>query len=257
VAQAARDLDVHENVLRKWVREASADPHHAFPGQGVRKPEQAEIERLRKEVAKLKMERDIQKKPQPTLPGTRCEVRVRCEAPRRLVGGDVVRGDRCLAKRLLRMAAETPERCDVFQGLRLGSALARTRRNPGDSLRIEPHEARPHAKQALRHGVTELGGLMGLPQQLFCLSVANTAPAHWLNAAKVVPACSIGGAYRIDELRQRGLLRGGTTIGLGVLPNGGHNRPMSRLAAYIHCCKAKEALRPPGWLYAFLYLQFV
>jgi len=26
VAQAARDLDVHENVLRKWVREAVTDP---------------------------------------------------------------------------------------------------------------------------------------------------------------------------------------------------------------------------------------
>lgn len=26
VAQAARDLDVHENVLRKWVREAKTDP---------------------------------------------------------------------------------------------------------------------------------------------------------------------------------------------------------------------------------------
>ena len=25
VAQTARDLDVHENVLRKWVREASAE----------------------------------------------------------------------------------------------------------------------------------------------------------------------------------------------------------------------------------------
>jgi len=25
VAQAARDLDVHENVLRKWVREFDAD----------------------------------------------------------------------------------------------------------------------------------------------------------------------------------------------------------------------------------------
>ena len=59
VAQTARDLDVHENVLRKWVREASADPQHAFPGQGVMKPEQAEIERLRKAVAKLTMERDI------------------------------------------------------------------------------------------------------------------------------------------------------------------------------------------------------
>ena len=26
VAQAARDLDVHENVLRKWVRELGKDP---------------------------------------------------------------------------------------------------------------------------------------------------------------------------------------------------------------------------------------
>ncbi len=40
VAQAARDLDLHENVLRKWVREASSDPQHAFPGHGQMKPEQ-------------------------------------------------------------------------------------------------------------------------------------------------------------------------------------------------------------------------
>lgn len=31
VAQAAPDLAVHENVLRKWVRELSADPLQAFP----------------------------------------------------------------------------------------------------------------------------------------------------------------------------------------------------------------------------------
>jgi transposase len=62
VTQAARDLGLHENVLRKWVRELVADPQQAFPGQGHMKPEQAEIERLKKEVAKLKMERDILKK---------------------------------------------------------------------------------------------------------------------------------------------------------------------------------------------------
>ncbi len=62
VAQAARDLDLHENVLRKWVRELSADPQHAFPGQGQMKPEQLEIERLRREVHKLKAERNILKK---------------------------------------------------------------------------------------------------------------------------------------------------------------------------------------------------
>ena len=61
-AQAERDLDVHENVLRKWVKEFAADPQHAFPGQGQMKPEQLEIERLRREVVRLKAERDILKK---------------------------------------------------------------------------------------------------------------------------------------------------------------------------------------------------
>ena len=62
VAQASRDLSIHANVLRKWVKELAADPGHAFPGLGQMKPEQAEIERLRREVIKLKAERDILKK---------------------------------------------------------------------------------------------------------------------------------------------------------------------------------------------------
>lgn len=61
VAQAARDLDVRENLLGRWVREMSAEPQFAFPGIGVMKPEHAEIGCLRKEVAKLQMERDILK----------------------------------------------------------------------------------------------------------------------------------------------------------------------------------------------------
>ncbi|GJD59301.1 hypothetical protein MTDSW087_01577 [Methylobacterium dankookense] len=62
VAQAARDLDVHETMLHRWVKQAVADSQHAFPGQGQVKPEQIEIDRLRKEVARLKAERDILKK---------------------------------------------------------------------------------------------------------------------------------------------------------------------------------------------------
>jgi transposase len=62
VAQASRDLGVHANVLRNWVREHRADPIHAFPGVGQQTPEDAEITRLRREVAQLKMERDILKK---------------------------------------------------------------------------------------------------------------------------------------------------------------------------------------------------
>jgi len=62
VIQAARDLDVHVNVLRSWVRAHREDPAHAFPGLGQQKPEAAELTRLRREVARLKMERDILKK---------------------------------------------------------------------------------------------------------------------------------------------------------------------------------------------------
>jgi len=62
VAQASRDLDVHENLLRNWLKQFEQDPRRAFPGQGNMKPEQAEIERLRREVQKLKAERDILKK---------------------------------------------------------------------------------------------------------------------------------------------------------------------------------------------------
>ena len=62
VAQAARDLEVHANVLRKWVGDFASDPQQAFPGHGQMKPEQLEIDRLRRQVAKLKAERDILKK---------------------------------------------------------------------------------------------------------------------------------------------------------------------------------------------------
>jgi transposase len=62
MAQAARDLDVHVNVLRKWVRAYRQDPGQAFPGVGQQAPEAAEVTQLRREVARLKMERDILKK---------------------------------------------------------------------------------------------------------------------------------------------------------------------------------------------------
>ena len=62
IVQAARDLEVNHNMLRRWLKEVDADPKHAFPGLGQMKPEQFEIDRLRKEVARLKAERDILKK---------------------------------------------------------------------------------------------------------------------------------------------------------------------------------------------------
>jgi transposase len=53
VAQAARDLDVAESVLRRWMREltASGPCRTAFPGNGQMRADLAEIAALKKEVA--------------------------------------------------------------------------------------------------------------------------------------------------------------------------------------------------------------
>jgi len=112
IAQAARDLDVHENVLRKWIKDVAGDPAHAFPGHGQMKPEQLEIERLRREVTKLKAERDILKKPRPTSQRSRYEVRLCREAPRGMAGVMVVRGARGLAKWLPCLADASAERAE-------------------------------------------------------------------------------------------------------------------------------------------------
>ncbi len=62
VAQAPRNIDVHENVLQKWIKEFGSDPKQVFRGHGQQKPDQLEIARVRREVTKLKAERDILKK---------------------------------------------------------------------------------------------------------------------------------------------------------------------------------------------------
>jgi len=62
VRQAAADLGLHENVLRKWIRNVEAHRKQAFPGQGRMRPDDAEVARLRRELAKTKAERDILKK---------------------------------------------------------------------------------------------------------------------------------------------------------------------------------------------------
>ena len=109
VRQAAADLGLHENVLRKWVRNVDAHREQAFPGQRRMRPDDAEVPRLRRELAKTKAERDILKKPSPTSRRIHGEVRVHREAPRGMAGTGFVRGARCLARRVLRVAASAAE----------------------------------------------------------------------------------------------------------------------------------------------------
>ena len=60
--QASQDLGVQTSQLRDWVKKYSDDPQDAFPGHGQMKPEQLEIARLKREVVRLKAERDILRK---------------------------------------------------------------------------------------------------------------------------------------------------------------------------------------------------
>ncbi|RDI34225.1 transposase [Gluconacetobacter liquefaciens] len=62
MAQATRDLDVAQSMLRRWIRELTATPTVAFPGNGQIGADLAEIAALKKEVAWLRAERDILKK---------------------------------------------------------------------------------------------------------------------------------------------------------------------------------------------------
>jgi len=61
-AEAARNLGIHPNVLRHWVNRFKTDSNDAFPGKGHMTPEIEELHRLRKEIMRLRMEREILKK---------------------------------------------------------------------------------------------------------------------------------------------------------------------------------------------------
>ncbi len=87
------------------------------------KPEQLEIARLKREVIKLKAERDILTRP--TSRRNRREVLLHCEAPGDLAGGLVMR---CLAEGLSR-GLHRIERLMQLQALK---ARSRRRRLPPD-----------------------------------------------------------------------------------------------------------------------------
>jgi transposase len=62
VAEAARNLGIHENLLHKWKNQYLDDTADAFPGKGRLKPQDEELRRLSKKLADAEEERDILKK---------------------------------------------------------------------------------------------------------------------------------------------------------------------------------------------------
>ena len=61
-AEAARNLGLSPQILGRWLKEAEDDNGQAFSGNGTLTPEQAEIRRLKEQVKRLEMEREILKK---------------------------------------------------------------------------------------------------------------------------------------------------------------------------------------------------
>jgi transposase len=62
ISEAARNLEIHPNVLRKWKDQLKCGSDQAFPGKGHMTPEKEELHRLREENKRLRMEREILKK---------------------------------------------------------------------------------------------------------------------------------------------------------------------------------------------------
>lgn len=62
IAQLARDLGIHENLIYSWRQKFSEDPEDAFPGKGRLKPHDEELRRLKRQLEDVTEERDILKK---------------------------------------------------------------------------------------------------------------------------------------------------------------------------------------------------
>ena len=62
MADVARALGVEAQVLRRWQDQVAVDPATTFPGNGRAPTEEAELQRLRREVTQLRAERDFLKK---------------------------------------------------------------------------------------------------------------------------------------------------------------------------------------------------
>ena len=62
IGEAARALEVNPNVLHRWRREFRQGTGNAFPGNGKPRVENKEMDELRKELARVKEEREILKK---------------------------------------------------------------------------------------------------------------------------------------------------------------------------------------------------
>lgn len=62
VSKVARELDIHPNLLHLWKKKYLSEGDKAFVGKGRAKPDDVKLRRLRRELRRVKEERDILKK---------------------------------------------------------------------------------------------------------------------------------------------------------------------------------------------------
>lgn len=62
MSSVARDLDIHVSVLRRWVEQHNGGQWQMERGKPLKTDAVTELERVKRELAKVKMERDILKK---------------------------------------------------------------------------------------------------------------------------------------------------------------------------------------------------
>jgi transposase len=61
-AQIERNLGIGQGIISRWKRQLKSDGEYAFPGKGRLKPQDQENRDLKREVQRLRRERDILKK---------------------------------------------------------------------------------------------------------------------------------------------------------------------------------------------------
>mgnify|MGYP001571695892 FL=1 len=140
IPEAARRLALSDKTLANWVFRAW---HGRLAGLGeTRRPvtdREAEVSRLKRELAEARMERDIRKKPPRTLPRRSCPVRTHDDAAHPLPAGALVSGAGGVPKRVPCLADTPP--LDARLEVAIQAAHVRTRQTYGpERLQAERRE---------------------------------------------------------------------------------------------------------------------
>ena len=62
MSKIANEIGLSPNTLTNWKKDYLKEKENSFPGKGYQKPDDAELTRLRRQLARVTQERDILKK---------------------------------------------------------------------------------------------------------------------------------------------------------------------------------------------------